>query len=187
MRKINLANRSALRDAQSRRCTGGSNHGSGRLCLAAFLGVVVSLNIGAGCLTFGGDTGGGGGSPTPSPETRPPLVDVTGSWTVTETIVSGDCDDVGTRMSYTVRITQTGSHLTAVTPYGTMTGTISGRTLNLSGRQVESEGVSDVSWTGIEVALDGESASGNSSWVFTSNFYPEDNCSGTTFVSATRD
>ena len=160
--------------------------GKTRVRVSDMMMVVAVAASFAGCIETT-NPGNGSGRGTPSPVLQPPLVDLNGSWTVTETIVSGDCDDLGVRSTYSVDIAQAGNDLVVSAPGGTLSGTISGRTIDVSGRQSEVDGVSETFWTNIEVALDGNSVSGAAAFVFTSSFFPEDNCDGATSIFATRD
>lgn len=119
----------------------------------------------------GGGGGGGGGSTT----------SLTGTWWVTETVVTSTCEDFGSEI-YPVTIAQSGSSLTVTAPAGTFTGTLSGSSsFSWSGSYPEDGGTVTTSITG--TITGSNSISGSSSWTWTDG---GENCSGTTSFTATR-
>jgi len=108
-------------------------------------------------------------------------VDVAGEWEMTTTDVIDSC---GGRVPYTfpMTITPNGNALTAELPGGTLTGTICGDQVRLSGSFPEDDGTVTVS-VALIVSADGDSMQGSDSWSWTDG---STDCSGSDSLSGTR-
>ncbi len=131
--------------------------------------------------------GGGGDDPAPA---QAPATDLTGAWSVTETLGNNDCQDdpVGTQYFWTADIAHTaGSNSFTLTERGTSNsynGTISGSALSYSGQATDPDCDQGLNLTAVNLTLQGNnSLSGNATWVCN---FTGGSCSGTTNVAATR-
>jgi len=108
-------------------------------------------------------------------------VDVAGNWEMTTTDVIDSC---GGRVPYTFHatITQSGNALTAEITGGTLSGTIDGNRIQLSGSFPEDSGTVTVSVT-LALSADGDSMQGSDSWSWTDG---STDCSGSDSISAIR-
>ncbi len=139
------------------------------LFIAAIFGAIVLSSC-----------GGGGGSDDPDD----PITDVSGTWSITETMGANTCGNlVGSTDSYSLEATLSGNNLTVVTPSGTFSGRLDGDQIEWTGSYSESGGVTTIESMDITVAASGNSLSGTTSWSWTDGFFP---CSGSTSITGTR-
>jgi hypothetical protein len=102
-------------------------------------------------------------------------LDAAGEWEMTATPIEDSCDDDLTPYTFRVTITQEGNALTAQTPEGTLTGTICGDQVQISGSySVEGGGTSTVNLA-LTVSADGNSVEGSDTWSWT---YDGQSCRG---------
>ena len=125
-------------------------------------------------------TGGGGGDGDPDP----PIADISGTWSITETMGSNTCGEVpGSQNTYSITVTVSGNSVTVVTPAGTFTGTIDGDQLEWTGSYPDDGGTTTINSMDLTVSANGSSVSGTTSWSWTDG---TESCSGTTTVNGTR-
>ncbi|MEJ2641822.1 MAG: hypothetical protein P8010_19830, partial [Desulfosarcinaceae bacterium] len=132
----------------------------------------------------GGDDGGGdsGGDDGDASD----VLDVSGSWNVTEVADESDCGQGINTKHYTVTIAQTGTTFTVQTPYGTLRGNLSGSAGTWSGRGSEDGGTLQTSGR-VTFSDDGNGYgngySAQETWTWDDgSFY----CSGTSDLSGSR-
>jgi hypothetical protein len=132
----------------------------------------------------GGDDGGGdsGGDDGDASD----VLDVSGSWNVTEVADESDCGQGINTKHYTVTIAQTGTTFTVQTPYGTLRGSLNGSVGTWSGRGSEDGGTLQTSGS-VTFSEDGNgygvSYSAIETWTWDDGaFY----CSGTSELSGSR-
>jgi hypothetical protein len=108
-----------------------------------------------------------------------PVVSMSGTWSVTETLVSGGCPGDPTTQTYDVSITQTGSEIAVLLPGATdpLIGTISGDLFGWDQSYPEDGGTTTELLSGT-VSADGGSFNAGSSWSWTEGI-PSTDCSGT--------
>jgi hypothetical protein len=126
---------------------------------------------------------GGGGAPL-----EPPTVDITGNWSVTETITesSGVCDPPGTTSNWSARAVQNGNDVTVTTTSGAITGTVftgtvSGNKLNWTGSYPDSGGTVTVESS--DVTATDTSLSGTTNWSWSDG---KDSCTGKTEITGNK-
>jgi hypothetical protein len=103
-----------------------------------------------------------------------PAADAAGQWEMTATPIEDSCDNDLTPYKFWVTIMQEGNSLTAQTPEGTMTGTICGDQIRMSGSSVNLE---------LTVSADGDSVEGSDTWTWTDGVQ---SCGGSESLSGTR-
>jgi len=130
----------------------------------------------------GADTGGGGGSDGGGGTTGD-VPDVSGSWTVDETVDGSDCGEGTTTDSYTIAVTQNGTQLTVTSEGDTFTGTLSGNTLSWTGSYAEDGGTTTITTLSITLDASGNNGSGTAAWTWTDG---TETCSGTTEITVNR-
>lgn len=126
--------------------------------------------------------GGGGGDSAPP---APPTFDLTGQWTISETVLSATSvcvGEIGTMESYTLQATQTGNSLTVVTPLGTFTGTVGGTQVQWTG-SYSAQGGGVTTFTSMGTASTADSVSGTTNWSWTDGV---DSCTGQNEVTGSR-
>jgi hypothetical protein len=112
-----------------------------------------------------------------------PAADAAGQWEMTATPIEDSCDNDLTPYTFQVTIIQEGNALTAHTPEGTLTGTICGDQLQISGSySVDGGGTSTVNLD-LTVSADGNSVQGSDTWNWTDGF---ESCGGSDSLSGTR-
>ncbi|NOY44626.1 MAG: hypothetical protein GXP50_04120 [Deltaproteobacteria bacterium] len=138
--------------------------------------------------TEGSGSGGNGGSGDGGSEgsvdgTTGDVADVSGSWTVHETVDGSDCGEGTTSDSYTIAVTQNGTQLAVTAQGNTFAGTVSGNTLSWTGSYPEEGGTTTI--TSLHLTLDaaGTSGGGTVSWTWTDG---TETCSGTTEITVNR-
>jgi hypothetical protein len=110
-------------------------------------------------------------------------LDAAGEWEMIATPIEDSCDDDLTPYTFRVTIMQEGNALTGQTPEGTMTGTICGDQVQMSGTySVEGGGTSTVKLT-LTVSADGNSVEGSDIWNWTTGVQ---SCGGSESLSGTR-
>lgn len=155
-----------------------------RTCVCVLLtGLMIGV---AGCQTSA-SSGSGGDGPSPAPGTGDEggaSSDWGGTWTTTMTDTS-NCGDPSATATSTVTVTQSGNSVTAVDSRAgsTLTGTISGGTLNLTGSYPTEGGTTQVQGSDITLAENGNSFSGTMTWTWTQGDYT---CAGYTTLNGTR-
>ncbi len=128
--------------------------------------------------------GGNDGGDSQSLQT--PIADLTGTWTVQETI-NGDCQEENypeIRTDTYIGI-QTGNNLSiTISSTGTnISGTISGNNVTWEGSIPDRSGTLAIDFSGT-VSADGNTITGTGTWTWT---YGSDTCSGTAEVTATKE
>ena len=126
-------------------------------------------------LTPACSSGGGGGAPAPA------TVDVSGEWSIAETITSANGDvagELGRFDSYRIDVIQNGNDISVRTPVGSFRGTLSGNRLQWTGSYPEDGGTTTI--TRMDLVVTGNSLSGDTSWNWSDGFFSG---SGTTSVS----
>ena len=112
-------------------------------------------------------------------------LNLTGTWSVQETI-TGNCpdEDYPYTNTYMAAFGQTGNHLTFTsTSTGTsLSGTISGNSITLTGTRPSEDGTISINFPGT-VSSDGNTVTGTATWTWTDGSYT---CSGTTAVTMAR-
>jgi len=112
-------------------------------------------------------------------------LDLTGTWSIQETI-TGNCpdEDYPYTNTYMAAFVQTGNHLTFTsTSTGTsLSGTISGNSITLTGTRPSKGGTTSINFPGT-VSSDGNTVTGTATWTWTDGSYT---CSGTTVVTMAR-
>jgi hypothetical protein len=143
------------------------------LVLSAFVATLAAC--GGGGDGDDGDGGSGGGG----------SVDVSGTWTITETMGSNTCGDpVGASFFYTLTATLSGNSLTVQVQDGRVfNGTVDGDRVQWSGSYAEDGGTTTIDELNVTVSSDGNSLSGSNAWSWAGG---GGTCSGTTSVSGTR-
>jgi len=144
----------------------------------AFLSFITAL-LTAFILSACGGGGGGGGS---SDTLAPPIGDISGDWSVTETITSTDCPSAANDY-YTLSVSQSGNTVNVYDGANTFQGVLDGNILRWSGSYYESGGYNTINSMALTVASDCNSLSGNVGWTWSDGSF---SCSGTTAVSASR-
>lgn len=119
-----------------------------------------------------GGGGGGGGSQ---------CVDISGTWSITETSGANTCGDtVGVSALNVYTIVQNGGcSFIATDGTRTFNGSVSGTHVTWTGSYADSGGTVTVTGTSINVSSDGNSMSGTGNWIW-SNGTPSYDCSGVT-------
>jgi hypothetical protein len=128
---------------------------------------------------------GCGGSTT----LQDPTVNLTGTWTITETITSANsvCSgEVGEIDVWTANVVQNGNDLTVTVTSGsltgaTFTGTISGDNIDWSGSYPDSGGTTNV--TSTDLTATNTTLSGTASWTWSDG---ADSCSGQTQIAGVK-
>jgi len=143
----------------------------------AFLALISALFT-AIILTACGGGGGGGGGTTLSP----PIGDISGDWSVTETITSTDCPSAAND-AYTLSVSQNVNTVNVYDGVNSFQGVLDGNILRWSGSYYESGGYNTINTMALTVASDCNSLGGDVSWSWSDGTY---SCSGTTAVSANR-
>jgi len=109
-------------------------------------------------------------------------VEVAGEWLITATPIEDTCDgEPGSPYTFPVTITQEGDRVTGQTPEGTMTGTICGHRIQMSGSSPEAGGTATVELE-LTVSADGDSVEGSDTWSWT---YDGESCGGSEFLRGT--
>ncbi len=150
-----------------------------RQSLFRFL-LLLSLLPLAAC---GNGEGGGSGS-CDFDSLEAVTVDADGTWCITDTSSSSNFECDGEVQVFEIEVTISGNTITAVTPGGTFTGTISGNEVKWNGSFGEDGGTTTVSCADITVSSGGASLSGTSTWSFSDG--TGFSCSGTSTVSGTK-
>lgn len=112
----------------------------------------------------------------------PPAFDLTDSWSISETVDATGCGEGTLVDDWTLTATQSGNSLTAVTPVGTFTGTVSGSRVRWSGDYPEDGGTTTITVTAT-IDSSGDALSGTSTWSWTDG---TNSCSGTSVFTGTR-
>jgi hypothetical protein len=146
-----------------------------KLKLAA-LSAVCALAVGCGGGDGGDDddVGGGGGG-------NPPSVNLTSTWNVVEQSRSNCGND--DELRYQVQVTQNGSSVSVAIKGGTLTGSLNGNTLQLSGSYPENGGTARISSLTGTLSSDGNTINSHSIWTWSGG---GDNCNGTADSVLTR-
>jgi hypothetical protein len=105
-----------------------------------------------------------------------------GEWEMTATPIEDTCGGDLTPYTFRVTIMQEGNALTGQTPDGTMTGTICGDQVQMSGSSPEAGGTATVNLE-LTVLADGNSVEGSDTWNWTNGVQ---SCGGSESLSGTR-
>ena len=112
----------------------------------------------------------------------PPIGDVSGSWSVTETSVSSNASCGGYK-AYYLDLTQTGNSVVVGSPVGTFNGIISANKITWTGSYPEQGGTTTAS-TVITVGADCSSFTSTATWSYTEAGWGT--CTGTSTASGYR-
>jgi len=127
--------------------------------------------------------GGSDGGSTPN-VTKPPVGDLSGKWQVTGLDSSTSLACNGINYAFTATIVQSGGNLTYAGDNGSsLSGTISGNTVSMSGSFPEDGGTTTVNSLTSTVAADCNQFTGNDSWSWTDGVT---SCTGTSTFTGTR-
>ncbi len=122
-------------------------------------------------------TGGGGGTPA----------DVSGTWTITETVDRRVCGGVvETDPSYQITVTQNGNNITVTTEGNTFPGTVNGNVVAWTGQYFEPDDNGWVTVKSMSVTVSGNNLAGSASWDFRSTQTGPVVCSGTTNIQGVK-
>lgn len=119
------------------------------------------------------------GSRTSGP---PPQVDLTGTWDVTSVCDETACGDGIVQTDFVFQVVQTGDIVTLMTPQGTFDGSVFGLQATWIETFAEDGGMTTAS-VSIQVAANGDSFTGSSTWSWTDGV---DSCSGTCDITGSR-
>jgi len=111
-----------------------------------------------------------------------PAADAAGEWEMTATPIEDTCGGDLTPYTFGVTIMQEGNALSGQTPEGTMTGTICGDQVQMSGSSPEAGGTATVNLE-LTVSADGNSVEGSDTWNWTNG---AQSCGGSESLSGTR-
>lgn len=117
----------------------------------------------------------------PAGPAAPADFDITGTWSVSETVDATACGEGTQTDTWSMTATQTGNALTVTTPVGTFTGTVSGSDVNWSGSFPEDGGTTTISLSA--TLSGGDDFAGTSTWSWTDGI---DSCGGTSVFTGTR-
>jgi len=138
-----------------------------------FIGFMCVVALGVAFVACGGEGVG----------CAEPAADVAGEWEMTATPIEDTCDDEpGGPYTFGVTIMQEGNALTGQTPEGTMTGTICGDQVQMSGSSPEAGGTATVNMK-LTVSADGNSVAGSDTWNWTNG---AQSCGGSESLIGTR-
>jgi len=112
----------------------------------------------------------------------PPIGDISGLWQVNE-INESTTAQCNTSDSYTATVVQIDSAVSADTPDGEFTGTISGNTVNWSGSYAERGGTTTVTSTVITIADTCNTFTWDANWTWTDG---TTSCTGTSTATGDR-
>ena len=112
-----------------------------------------------------------------------PIGDISGGWSIFETAISSNSECNGTS-AYDVTVTQNVNSITATgTAGGSVSGTLSGSALSLSGTRPEDPGIVTYSSITATIPADCSSFTANTTWSYSETGF---SCSGTSTMEATR-
>ncbi len=140
------------------------------------------------CLTFtacGSGTGGNNGTLSCEFDTlEAATFNIDGTWCITDTSTSSNDECDAEVQLIEIEIAVSGNTVTASTPGGTFTGTISGNEIKWSGSFGEDGGTTTVSCAELSLSDAGASATGTSTWSFSDD--TGFTCSGTSTITAVK-
>lgn len=122
------------------------------------------------------DDGSGPGLLTPS-------TDLTGNWSISETVDATDCGEGIYDDSYTAAVVQNGNTLSVTIGGLVFNGTISGSRVSWTGSFPEDGGTTTITSMTLTVDPAGDGLSGDSAWRWSDG---ADTCSGTTTVTGSK-
>ncbi|MDJ0781894.1 MAG: S8 family serine peptidase [Desulfosarcinaceae bacterium] len=124
-------------------------------------------------------------SPNPDPSPEPDIIQVAGTWQVTDENDERNCEEAAIRtVVYNLDVTQNGDRVTvSKEPEGTFQGTINGNTIQWTGNYPEQGGITTILSMTVTVNTSGDRFTSESVWSWSDGF---SSCSGTSRGTGTR-